>query len=250
MNLPAISCLCHTKNKKTILERAIRCFKAQTYPNKDLLIIFEDDNLIAPQVLSAIEDESISYLKIPTDPKLTLGQLRNIGVQKCKGDFFCVWDDDDWYHCQRLEHQLNSVLYSHKPASMMSYYLMFDAYENQAYLSHIRLYESSLLCNKATFKNDLMYAPLPKGEDTFLCNNLVSKNLVFPLVMPQLYIYIYHGSNTWHRGHFEFMFKYAQKLSEDSSFQIKNILDNKINEQEGSNILSSASFLTPLRYVK
>lgn len=250
MNLPAISCLCHTKNNKSLLERAIRCFKAQTYPKKDLLVIFEEDNLVAPDVLSAINDESISSLRIPTNPKLTLGEMRNIGVQQCKGDFFCVWDDDDWFHCQRLEHQMNSILLSHKPATMLSFFLMFDTHENQAYLSRIRLYEASLLCNKAVFKDDIMYAPLSKGEDTHLADKLASGNLVFPHVMPQLYVYTYHGSNTWDRGHFEFLFKYAQKLSEESSFLVKDILNNKISEKEGSYILSSPSFLKPLRYVR
>jgi len=250
MNLPTISCLCHTKNKRAILERAIRCFKAQTYRNKDLLIIFEDNNTIAPEVLADINDASISYLKIPSELKLSLGEQRNMAVQHCKGDYFCIWDDDDWYHSCRLEHQMNSILFSQKPSSMLSFYIMFDEYENQAYLSQIRLYESSLLCKKTVFNGDTIYAPLHKMEDTHLSNNLIAKNYVFPLVMPQLYIYNYHGNNTWHREHFEFMFKYAQKLSEEASFKIKDIMDNKLNEVEGSEYLSSASFLASLRYVK
>jgi glycosyltransferase involved in cell wall biosynthesis len=249
MSSPQISCLCVTRKKKFQLERVIRCFKAQTYPNKDLLILYEDNDPITEQVISKIEDKSISSIKIPSNPKLTLGQLRNISIQECKGDFFCQWDDDDWYHRQRLEHQMNSILYSHKPASLLPYWIMFDAMDNQAYMSHMRLWEGSILCNKSLLKEDLAYAHYIRGEDQFFVDKLIAKNLVFPLVMPQLYIYTYDGNNTWDRSHFEFLFKYSQKLSDESSILLKHILEHKYNEQEGSDILSSVSFLESLRYV-
>jgi glycosyltransferase involved in cell wall biosynthesis len=248
MNLPSITCLCITRGKKIQLERAIRCFKSQTYLNKDLLLVYEDDDPIADDVISNIKDSSISYLKVPAKPKLTLGELRNLSVQNCKGDFFCQWDDDDWYHNKRLECQMNGILNNHKAASLLTHWIMFDTFENQAYLSHINLWEGSILCDKSVFKDDVMYEQIPKGEDTFLIEKLKSKNHIYPLVMPQLYVYIFDGNNTFERDHFEAIYEISQKFSAESSLILKNIIENKIDEKTGSDILSSEMILSPLKY--
>jgi glycosyltransferase involved in cell wall biosynthesis len=248
MNLPSISCLCVTNGRKTELERAIRCFKAQSYPNKDLLIVCLDNDPIAGGVIGNINDPSISYLKVPSNLKLSLGELRNLSVQSCTGDFFCQWDDDDWYHNKRLEIQMNSILCSFKPACLLTHVFMFDTSENQAYLSHLNVWEGSILCDKSIFKDDIMYDQTPKAEDTYLKKNLESKNLIFPLIMPHLYTYVVHGKNTWDRDHFEPIFKYSQKFSEKSSLLLKHILDHEIDEHEGSDILGSDIILGPLKY--
>src|SRR6187399_197150 len=108
--LPLISCLCITRNKIPLLKRAIHCFRNQTYPNKELILVFEDNDNDTKSFVKRLKDKNISIYEIPSTPKLSLGELRNISIHKCKGEYFCQWDADDWYHNRRLETQIDYIL--------------------------------------------------------------------------------------------------------------------------------------------
>ena len=43
--LPLISCLCPTKNSIKIVEKAIKCFEEQIYPNKELILVVNEDSI-------------------------------------------------------------------------------------------------------------------------------------------------------------------------------------------------------------
>ena len=42
-DLPRVSCVCVSQNRPHFLKKAISYFKHQTYPNKDLVIVYEGD---------------------------------------------------------------------------------------------------------------------------------------------------------------------------------------------------------------
>ena len=100
---PLISCICVTYRKPALLERAIRCFESQTYPNKELVILYEDhDEPTVTYITGHTFSPGIRCICTPGNPKKTLGELRNIANNAAKGEFLCQWDDDDWYHPSRL----------------------------------------------------------------------------------------------------------------------------------------------------
>jgi glycosyltransferase involved in cell wall biosynthesis len=245
---PLISCLCITHNNLAQLQRAINCFKSQTYPNKELLILYESDNDQLRNRVETDPDESIYFVEVPAVPKLTLGQLRNIAVEKCNGDLFCQWDDDDWYASNRLEVQMEAVTQNWKPASMLVYWLMYDSCANQAYLSPFRLWEGSILCKKAIITQECNYASLVKGEDTILLGKLIENNSIFPVVKPNLYIYVFHGNNTWNYKHFNHFYKRGQKLSGAASDLVKDILEGRYTVEEGTLLLNSPAFLKEVNF--
>jgi len=43
---PVISCICVTRKKPALLERAVRCFLIQSYQQKELVIVYEDDDQV------------------------------------------------------------------------------------------------------------------------------------------------------------------------------------------------------------
>ena len=55
--LPLISCLCITHKKPEMLKRAIDCFESQTYRNKQMVIVFEDHDLLTAEFLKRCDDE-------------------------------------------------------------------------------------------------------------------------------------------------------------------------------------------------
>jgi len=234
---PLISCLCVTRKKPDLLKRATRSFLDQTYKKKELVIVYEDDDHSTGDFLDRIPDDKIKKIKVKKSKGLTLGGLRNLSVQKCDGEYFCQWDDDDWSHCNRLEFQMNVIRESKMPACLMIHWLIFDAVENQAYVSNRRPWEGSLLCKKSLITDDLKYDDTAKGEDTILIKKLFSKNLIFPVIMPKLYIYVFHGKNVWEREHWEKIFRAGRKLSAESNKIIKDILNGKYSGEKASTLL-------------
>ncbi len=245
---PLISCLCVTHNSVSQLQRAIDCYEAQTYPNKELMVLYESDNASVKQFAARPQPPGVYFVEVPAAPKLTLGELRNIAVEQCNGEYFCQWDDDDWYAANRLQVQMDAIRQSCKPASMLLYWLMYDCVDQTAYLSPFRLWEGSILCKKSIITPACNYASLVKGEDTILLGNLLSNNSIFPIINPALYIYVFHGNNTWDHDHFNIFYKRGKKLSGRASQLIGEILGGQYSVEESTGLLNHVAFLEEIDF--
>jgi glycosyltransferase involved in cell wall biosynthesis len=246
--MPLISCLCVSHNSTRQLQRAIKCFKAQTYPDKELIIVYESDNREIKELVKSISDKQIICKEVASQPKLPLGTLRNLSVSNSNGKYICQWDDDDWYSADRLQVQYQAVTQHCKVASMLIYWLMFDATNLNAYLSPFRLWEGSILCEKSAINDEINYASLEKGEDTILLGKLLETNCIFPIIKPSLYIYVFHGNNTWDFNHFNKFFSRGLKLPTHAAELIKDILDEKYTVEEGTMHLNDSNFLKDVMY--
>ena len=245
---PLISCLCVTRNKIEKLKRVIRCFLAQSYPNKELLILYEDNDPATEGFADTISNNLIRFVKVSATPKMSLGELRNISIAQCNGEYFCQWDDDDWYHIDRLSAQMDALLSNLQPVSVLVNWLIYDAVNHQAYLSYIRMWEGSIVCKKSVIGEDLRYPSMIKAEDSVFVDQLRQTTRIYPQVKPTLYIYVFHGSNTWDIGHFEGIFHVSQPLSEPVANLIRDVLDEKYDVAEASARLDSAELIGQLDY--
>lgn len=223
-NQPLVSCLCITKNKLSILIKAIHCYQAQSYKNKELIILKSGHDEEISSFMKKLSDKSITYIQLPSIPELTLGELRNYAIEACKGDYFCVWDDDDWQHMDRLEVQVTATLNSYYPVSVLTNLLAYNQLTKQAYFTKFRLWEGTILCRKELFFQGIKYPAMSKSEDTSFLFQLLTYSKIFPVVSSVQYIYIYHGNNTWDVGHFNTNI-FQQPLSTEASGLITRILD-------------------------
>ena len=233
--LPFISCVCVTRGKPKLLQRAISCFEAQTYLNKELIIVYEEDDLPTRQFVEANRfNPAVKIIEISINPKRKLGNLRNIAIREASGTYICQWDDDDWYHIQRLEHQYQLLHKSGYQASVMTQWLIFDNTRGDAYISNKRRWEGSILCRKDVLQLK-QYEETAKGEDTVVIEYLHSKNYIYEIKNHvALYIYIYHGGNTWDLTHWENIFRHSDKLSAEQAGKIGEILNGAYTVEEGS----------------
>lgn len=232
--LPLISCLCVTREKPNLLHRAINCFLSQTYPQKELVVVYDDDDLITKKFIQDSEGypSSVCFFEFKKTADITLGKIRNYSIDKAKGSYICQWDDDDWYHESRLELQYHKIKSSNLPGCVLSQWLLFDSNNNKAYLSHKRYWEGSLLCEKELFPRDA-YDDLDKGEDTQIIKRLKKANKLSLLHdSAYLYTYSYHGKNTWNYEHWAEIFKLGNKLSNSLSKLVKDILENRLEHEE------------------
>jgi glycosyltransferase involved in cell wall biosynthesis len=246
---PLVSCLCVTRNRGRELERAVLSFSRQTYRNKELVIVYEQDDPATATVVEGLRHRlDIRAIEVPIRPKLKLGELRNLAIHACQGEYFCQWDDDDWFHVERIETQMRQLLSTRQDACMLTNWLVFDAIQQQAYFSHFRLWEGSLLCRKAALQGSVRYPALPKMEDSFFVNELIRRGRVVPLVAPQLYVYVLHGNNTWDKYHGRVLLSSSQPLSQATSQLISAVLSGSYSPEEASLRLGAAELLAELNY--
>jgi glycosyltransferase involved in cell wall biosynthesis len=178
-----------------------------------------------------------------------LGELRNISIGKSNGEYLCIWDDDDWYHNQRIEVQVKALRKTYKSACLLTNLIVFDSLPGTAYYSFARLWEGSMLCKRDVLDRGLQYYPLDKGEDTTLLARMLSEKLIYPVVEPNIYIYIYHGNNISGYEHFRTIMRKSQRLSESAGKLIKEIVENGFSNRDASDLLLQPSFLREIDYL-
>ena len=89
-----------TCDRPDMTERAIRCWRAQTYENKHLVVLYSSIGAKRPK-----DRAGIAYAMLPATG-LPLGRLRNLANEMARGDILIHWDSDDWSHPLRIEEQV------------------------------------------------------------------------------------------------------------------------------------------------
>lgn len=141
MNLPLISCIMPTKNRREFVPKAIEYFLRQTYPNKQLIIGDNGDSIkdLMDAAGGPWYDETqpdrvpiLAYRRFRTGQ--TLGARRNALVECCcNGDLIAHWDDDDWYGADRLADQVKAFTSSDIEVSGVEHPLFYDLRTGKAW---------------------------------------------------------------------------------------------------------------------
>lgn len=232
-----------------MLERAIGCFAGQTYTHRELLIFSEYDDEETRATVEQYRHLPLRHIVFPQGSAMNLGQKRNFAIEYADGQYICNWDDDDWYHRRRIEAQVQSLVTSHKPVSLLSAVLVYNAPVYLGYASSIRLWEQTVLFRREMYAHGHRYDELPRSEDRGFVQRMISHNLVYPLFCPQLYVYNFHGHNTWGQDHFNFLMKRSQPLTSDASLLMKHVMEGRLAHSEASNAIESPAVIAQIRYV-
>jgi hypothetical protein len=161
-------------------------------------------------------------LVVPEFDRLTLGALRNISLGMGTGNYVATWDDDDWSHPTRLAEQMQVIRTTGLPGCALSRLTLYDCETTRAYLSGKRPWENTLLVERSVLPP---YPNIAKGEDTPVTERLVRHGRLALLDAPELYVYTYHGQNTWGRQHWERLVQFGSPLGVDASRQISLLVD-------------------------
>lgn len=197
-NAALVSCLCVSHHRVAMLRRAVACFLAQTHAPRELVVVFGDDDPATRDYLLGLEEPSIRPVEVATSRRLSLGALRNISLDAARGRYIANWDDDDWHAPTRLAAQLRALHDHGRPACVLWRWTIYDEVGATAYLSAGRPWEGSLLAERSAMPR---YPDLSRGEDSVVVKQLLAgKNLV-ALDNPELFVYVFHGANTWERAH-------------------------------------------------
>jgi GR25 family glycosyltransferase involved in LPS biosynthesis len=198
---PLVSAICITRKRVPYLSRAINDFLEQTYQNKELIIVYDNDDIETENYLLNNFYNYKNIILIKNDKKLKLGELRNLGIKSSNGKCVIQWDDDDEYHPKRIEIQLKIVQQeNYQKACCLSRWIIYDNKTNKKYLSNKYNWEGSI-CSPKYLLLKYKYPSLSKGEDTIVIDSLKKNNNLILVNIPQLYIYHLHWKNTWDSNH-------------------------------------------------
>lgn len=97
-----VSCLMLTYNRPRFAAMAVQCWQAQTYPDRELVIVDDGQVPYTPP-----DDPRIRYFRV--NHKLLVGVKWNLAAQAASGSLLAFWADDDWHHPERLETQVAAL---------------------------------------------------------------------------------------------------------------------------------------------
>lgn len=247
---PKVSCLCPSYQRVESLKNVVNCFNNQSYENRELVVVHRSTDIETKEYIASLDQENIKAVEVVYTENTTLGDVRNLSIDAATGDYICVWDDDDWYHRDRIKTQLEAIQSSGKQASVLFYILMYDKKHGVTYMSPRHTWEQTIMCSKQFLRDrEIAYPALNRGEDKVFVSKIIEENAVVPVVNPQLYIYCYNGNNTCDAGHFEMLFGYAQKLSDAHTQVVKSVFECEYDVNYGSDLVMEASFSNSLRYL-
>jgi glycosyltransferase involved in cell wall biosynthesis len=202
---PLVSCVMVTKNRLGLARRAVECFATQTWANKELVVIDDGEEDYAPMLDAYRESMQIRYFRVEPDAGRRLGDLRNLSLDRAEGEFVAQWDDDEWYHPERLEHQMRAVSTGLDVAVLRNTLCHIDtpAFVNHPFSTCMRTGTTpgTILHRRSAVR----YRNMSRAEDTEYLARLGDTLRVGVVDAPHSHLFIrcFHGKNTWDLDHFE-----------------------------------------------
>ena len=160
-----VSCIMPTANRRKFISRSIALFMAQSYKNKELIIIDDGNEPIADLIP---ERKEIRYVKLDTTK--TIGYKRNLACQNSNGKFIVHWDDDDWYGPDWISKQIKYMLKEDLDITGLSNPLFTSLNQNESWQYRYPPEEApwvhgATLCYKKSLWKQNKFIDSNRGED-------------------------------------------------------------------------------------
>ena len=202
---PLVSCLIVTRGRLFPARFAVDCFRAQLWPERELVLVCDAPGTAIETYCHALGDERIRIVT-PDTPLASLGQLRNLSLGAARGEWVCQWDDDDLYHPDRIGLGMRVAQALHADALFLARWMLWAPGTRRIGVSGAREWEGSMLARRAAVPP---YPALARGEDTAVMQAMLARGRVALLDAPWLYTYVQTGANTWTGQHFEAIWQAA-----------------------------------------
>lgn len=102
-----ISVVIPTHNRSKLLKRAISSALNQTYNNIEIIVVSDGSTDATDSVMELINAQNENVKYISYNPGKGGNYARNIGIKAAKGEFVAFLDDDDEWHTDKLQKQIN-----------------------------------------------------------------------------------------------------------------------------------------------
>lgn len=132
MSNPLVSCVMPTRARRHLALQAVRCYMAQTYQHKELLIL--DDKEDPSFAFEGKEFETGDIKVVVLDGRESIARKRNRLAGMARGDVIWTLDDDDWSSPLRMEQQVRRLEQSGKAVTGYKTLLFHDGAKAYRYI--------------------------------------------------------------------------------------------------------------------
>jgi len=190
-----------TPERYPLARKSVDAWLSQDYPGpRGLIVINDHPSTYLFENASTPKD----VVEVKPHDRLSLGKLRNLGIQAAAGyaDYLIQWDDDDYSAPSRLRYQVENTPAG--AASIFRYEIHCDLITGEAFANdgkQIRCggFPGTMLWPVSA---EARFQDKGKAEDTEFVLALKKELPVKVLENPaKLYTRLYHGLNTWSRKH-------------------------------------------------
>ncbi len=109
-NLPKVSIITPTYNRRHIVSLMLNNFKQCSYPAHKLEWIIVDDSSQRTIKDLLPDDNRIKYIRLDVPEPLTVGRKRNIACSHATGEYIVHMDDDDYYPCDSVILRIRALM--------------------------------------------------------------------------------------------------------------------------------------------
>ena len=186
-----------TPERAALAAASVSSFLAQTHRNRALVIIndaeFELD-------VGDVPAARVTCIRLKRG--LSIGQLRNCGLDAIPdGAIWTYWDDDDWHHPRVMAAQYRVLSTLGVQACFLQSQVKYGFAQNVAFIDRhpggfagtLRMYKQSCL----------RFEDVPTAEDSLYTAALKRTFRWYPWSNPpHYYLRFFHGGNSWGEAHF------------------------------------------------
>jgi glycosyltransferase involved in cell wall biosynthesis len=200
---PLVSVILPTRDRPRLLSIALACYKYQTYPNRELIVV--DDGDRAPADGVAVEAAGGRLIRV--EPGTPLGTKLNHGARAERGLFCQKMDDDDWYAPAFVETMVASVLESwtivcRPTIAVLMGFLFFDVARWEVRRSTPENAPGATLFFMRELWEEHPFRGVPLDEDVWFYMDQIRRGGTCVTVdAPDTFLAVRHGGSPSDRGH-------------------------------------------------
>jgi glycosyltransferase involved in cell wall biosynthesis len=187
-----ISCILATGNRNRFFPQALRCFQAQTWKHRELVVVDDGERSVAPLCRGI---ENVKHIRL--DRRTRLGTKLNIGIESASGSLIQKLDDDDYYAPAFLETGARRLLSSRSKQAVAGWssFLIMMAGSTTLYSSGPGWMAGGTLSFRRAVWDKTPFRDVSKNEDHYFLEDHAGP--VVRVNAPELYVLVRHGANTW-----------------------------------------------------
>lgn len=185
-----VSAIMPTRGRPEFARKAIECFLAQDWPEKEMVIVDDEGEPSFNRPPRGVEYHLMGR-------RMTIGAKRNLAVSRAQGDVLIHFDDDDWSAPGRMRDQVQRLVES--GLGITGYHSMIFEDElgrRWKYRGAANYALGTSLCYTREFWRRNPFPDVNSGED----NSIVYRNRVASVDAGDLMIARKHSGNTSIKG--------------------------------------------------
>jgi len=214
-----------TQDRPAFVERAYQWWKAQTWLNKELIVV--DDSVPSKRFDfgAGFNGKHVKHIKL--NDLVEMGAKHDLALKHAQGSILTYWDDDDLFMPTRLVRQLEpivleqvqitgiprayivqtpgAVFYKFRPNDQLGSLESWIgngvdrwAGNGGAPIKMLATFHDGTAMFKRDIIGDFKHPPVRVGQKVDFINQLIrAGNRWLSVVNNRLFVYVRHGKNTW-----------------------------------------------------